>query len=119
MLAQLDFGEDPLRRLVRVETMRPAAVVFQHQFSGKPGADVRDRCHSPPTDGPRPVSGNGVHNRYRKLRNFRIAEDYRPILIVETFSPYAPHHSFSFETALPSFPGVSFMSILVGPWLWP
>jgi hypothetical protein len=42
MQAQLDFGEDPVRRLVRVETMHPAAVVHQHKFSGKPCADVRD-----------------------------------------------------------------------------
>jgi len=39
MQAQLDFGEGPLRRLVRVDTMHPAAVV-QHQFSGKPGAEL-------------------------------------------------------------------------------
>jgi len=35
MQAQLDFGEDPLRRLVRVDTIHPAAVV-QHQVRPEP-----------------------------------------------------------------------------------
>jgi hypothetical protein len=50
--------------------------------------------------------------------NFRIAEDYRPILI-ELLCACTASFFFSFAIALPSFPGVSFMSILVGPWLWP
>jgi hypothetical protein len=51
MQAELDFGEDPLRRLVRVDTMHPAELV-QHQFSGKPGAELRDAFSPTPVQFP-------------------------------------------------------------------